>query len=255
MPDPALDTTFCTGATCSVTLGLDPTDIVNPNQLLAVVNHDSSLECTDDLNLHVNRVGAPAPISIGATDNASNLIRQATNGDGLIVFAPKVNGATGGGDRKDIPTPVNALSDVSKTVTFENTDTVPRLFTIRSKSSVIVECGTGDADDTLVEVAVRSTLAVTPLGGGTILGEGPTAERVITLQMGARDGSNAANSNDGKTLNDCRDICDEILLDPGASATVEYQSRTIVHMNAVTNGTNRGFAMLGHTLRAEQIRG
>ena len=268
MPDPILTPGNCIGATCSVTLGFDPTSL-NPNQLLAILNKDErTIECADGIGTRVKICGEDAEIPFAARSvdfPSSNLLRVQQDADGNpcgLTVMPKQIEVIGTSDRvalaqNNVTTddPVTVDGVLIQTIPITNTDSVKRLFSARGRFSVIIEIDDDNEDAegqfimrTRVNNNAGDRLATT--GGVPFIGGGNLNSRVVTFTYpGGPYG--------GRTLNDQRDFLDEVILDPGQTRYLHYYTSTIRTMNVLTPGSSspfRGVNIVGVTVHSEQVR-
>lgn len=274
MPDPDLTATNCTGATCSITLGLDPTSLT-PNQLLAVLNKDErTIECAEGVGVRVKICDEASEIPDGfrTADACGNMLRVQSGAGpevadcGLVVLAPLV-AALSNGTRETIPQNVDpdgpdgplepaplVLGPISKSIVLQNDDSCARMYTIYGLASCITEVGTTNYQTAEMQVAIRTESTLPMMGGVTV------RERVTTLiyppaipnPPGPADPADG--DYEGRTVNDRRDIIDSIILQPGQNVQLDYRARTIRSLNMVGAGANRGFLFSDIRVRSEQVR-
>lgn len=270
MPEPELTPTNCTGVTCSVTLGRDPTDIETPNALLAVVNRDErTIECNNDPGnltpgLRVKRAtpGPDIPYVERTNQTCGNMLRiqngptdAPDNSDdlGLTVLAPLITtvpnaGGTNPANRVTIPsatTGAGRFSAPSRVIQLDNDDNCRKMFKVFAKVNAIGKVSQNDALKSLLLVKYLTRV----VGPGSIIGAGSVAERATTI------GDGIQNSND--QIVDQRDVIDMVILDAGDSITIEYVTETIRHENVLTNNTTdatTGFVVVDIIIESFAVR-
>lgn len=269
-PDPDLTSNNCDGETSTAQIGND-LGSGTPNKRLVVVKRDNRTIVNDDalaapgnngdlpggLKVNVcsedaeqpwtarvtgtpgtNIAGTPAPTGT----NPANALRMQQAADasdcGLLVSPPKFT-AVGNVPRVNIaananPTADDPPQDGAKihTLTLTNPDSVPRLFRVKGRFSMITHMVANNAD-TLVELIYRSRLNndagnhLSAVGAVPFVGGGSLNGRVVT--MGYPEGNYA-----GYPLNDQREFVDEVILDPGMTRYLHFYSSTIRAMNVFT---------------------
>lgn len=192
----------------------------------------------------VNTPVASSPAPTGG--NVANAIRmqQAANGVddcGLVVSPPKFS-AVGNVPRVSIaPNPAPGADSVTingpkiSTIALVNPDTVPRLFRVKGRFSLILHVDVNaDPDaDTLAQVIYRSKLNddpanhLDPGAGDAFVGGGSLNSRVANLVY-------PSGNYDGYPLNDQRDFCDEVILPPGVTRYLHFYTSTIRTINVTT---------------------
>jgi hypothetical protein len=267
MADADVVPTNCTGETCSHIIGLDPTDLVNPNLLKVVGKYDGrTLECADGIGERVKICGENAehPATfIGDTDSGNMLrVMQTANPEvdcGLVVAAPFIvpiattarvalaqNPVT-----DDDPIPIDG-PDI-QTVVLTNSDTVDRLFTVKGRFSIIIEI---DDPDEVSEGQFIARSALEAVGGGPTLGIGFIGGGALNSRVALF--TYPPGPFGGYTLNQQFEFCDEVILPPGVSRQIRYYTSTIRTANVLTPGTAvapfRGVNLAGVSRRSEQVR-
>lgn len=197
-------------------------------------------------------VQTPAPVGTAS----ANALRVRRNEDGsacgLLVSPPKFS-AAGNWPRVDIidnPAPGEASltldGDKIATIRLDNPDTVPRLFRVKGRFSMITHMVASNAD-TLLELIYRTRLnnhATNHLfvgGPEVFVGGGQLNSRVVTMTHPEGDF-------EGFPINDQRDFLDEVILPPGITRYLHYYTSTIRSRNVFTAaGTNpdRGVNIVG----------
>lgn len=266
MADSDIVPTNCTGESCSHIIGLDPTNIENPNLLVVAGKYDGrTLECAEGIGERVKICGENAehPSTFVADPNSGNMLRvmQSANPEvdcGLMVAAPLIveipttSRVALAQNPVTTPDPNSVDGPNIQTVVLTNSDTVDRLFTLRGRFSVIIEID--DSNETSEgQFIMRSALEA--VGGGPtgtigFIGGGALNSRVMLFTMPAGPFS-------GYTLNQQIEFCDEVILPPGVSRQIRYYTSTIRTKNVLTPGTSspfRGVNLAGVSRRSEQVR-
>lgn len=294
MPDPDLISGNCDGETSTVQLGFDLAS-GTPNKRLGLVKHDHRTIINDDglaapgnggdlpggLRVNIcsedfeqpygaritgtpgtNAAGTPAPTGTNMA-NALRMQQDAAGNDcGLLVSPPKFT-AVGGTDRVSIadnpaPSSTSVTADGPKihTITLTNPDSVPRLFRVKGRFSMITHMQANLAD-TLLELIYRTRINNDPAnhlaiaGGVPFVGGGSLNSRVVT--MGYPEGNYA-----GYPLNDQRDFIDEVILDPGMTRYMHFYTSTIRNLNvftAASNNPDRGVNIVGVSIEEQYAVG
>ncbi len=265
MPDPAITPTNCTGETCSIALGLDPTSLT-PNQLLAVLNKDNrTIECADGVGVRAKicAENLEVPYAARAQGDAGNMLRVQEGPDvagldcGLVVQAPFFYAVANvarvalaqNATVDDDPVPIDG-PDI-QTIVLTNPDSIQRLFTVKGRYSIITSVGAAD-NGAEGQFIFRSALEA--VGGGppalAFVGGGLLNGRVVTMTYPPGDF-------DGRTLNVQHDFIDEVIIPAGEARQIRYYTSTIRTMNMLTTGSSspfRGVTLAGVSVRSEQAR-
>lgn len=204
----------------------------------------------------------PAPTGGNPVNALRVQVDNAGDPCGLLVSPPKFS-AVGNVPRVGIqPNPANGANDPTldgpkiATITLTNPDTVPRLFRIKGRFSLIVELE-GNNVNYLAQVIYRSKVNDDPVnyapntGGTPFVGGGNLNSRVVTM-------THPEGNFDEFTINDQREFVDEVILPAGTTRHVHYYTSTIRERNVSTAGSSapqRGVNIVGVSVEEQYAVG